>query len=141
MNIKTEKRAIIVIFCFLLIIPFILIASGDKEEEGAVTLVFWWWGEQEVEGMTGWIDETIDKFEAENPNIKVEATLQDFSAAGKFRLSYRTLVRLVGDNVSGTDSGSDRWQVTEDSMNCHLTHLSKILCHGEKGTKREYRRL
>jgi len=79
---------------------------------------------------------------------KVEATLQDFSATGKFRLLYRTLVRLVGGNsfdsveeTTGTGSGSDHWQVTEHSMTCQLTQLSRILCHDEKGTKREYRQL
>ena len=66
---------VVLCICLLFIIPFTLIASGEKED-GAVTLVFWWWGEQEVEGMTGWIDETIAKFEEENPNIKVESTLQ-----------------------------------------------------------------
>ena len=78
----------------------------------------------------------------------VDATLQDFSAAGEFRVSYRTLVRLVENNTSegvekttAAGSGSDRWQVTEHSMTCQLSRLSRILCHDEKGTIREYRRL
>jgi ABC-type glycerol-3-phosphate transport system substrate-binding protein len=75
MNNRIQKGAVIAIISLLLIVPFVLVASGEKKEEG-VTLVFWWWGEQEVVGMTGWIDETISKFEAENPNIKVESTLQ-----------------------------------------------------------------
>jgi hypothetical protein len=42
----------------------------------ADTLNLWWWGEQEVAGMTGWINETIAEFEKQNPKINVEATLQ-----------------------------------------------------------------
>lgn len=56
-------------------IPTTLLSRG-KEEEGPVTLILWWWGEQEIEGMTGWIEATIAKFEEENSNIKVEATLK-----------------------------------------------------------------
>ncbi|TCK18195.1 putative secretion ATPase (PEP-CTERM system associated) [Thiogranum longum] len=73
---------------------------------------------------------------------KVEATLQDFTATGEFQLSYRTLVRLVeADSPNNTGSGNDREQVSEHSMTCQLTQLSRILCQDEKGTKREYRQL
>ncbi|UCB45821.1 MAG: carbohydrate ABC transporter substrate-binding protein [Spirochaetota bacterium] len=52
-----------------------LIYASDKEEE--VTLVFWWWGETELQGLTGWLDDTIAIFEEEHPNVTVEATLLD----------------------------------------------------------------
>lgn len=70
---------------------------------------------------------------------EVEATIKSFSATGEFRLSYRTLVRLLEDDSS---SDSDGWQITDHSMTCQLTQLSKILCQDDaKGTKREYLRL
>jgi ABC-type glycerol-3-phosphate transport system substrate-binding protein len=75
---KTVKLIAIVLVSFLLVIPTTLLFGG-KEEKGVakpVTLIFWWWGEQEVVGMTGWIEETIAKFEEKNPNIRVEPTLQ-----------------------------------------------------------------
>jgi len=45
--------------------------SGEK-----VKLVFWWWGEQEAPGVEKWVDETVELFEAEYPNVEIETVLQ-----------------------------------------------------------------
>lgn len=50
--------------------------EGDTYAEEQVNLVLWWWGEQEVVGMSRWIEETIEKFQEAYPNIKVQSTLQ-----------------------------------------------------------------
>lgn len=76
---------------------------------------------------------------------KVEGTLQDFSAQGSFRLSYRTLVRLVdSDARQGTNtetaSAEGRWQITEHAMSCELTQPDNIRCRDEKGITRTYNR-
>ncbi|MDT8388503.1 MAG: AAA family ATPase [Thiogranum sp.] len=64
---------------------------------------------------------------------KVEATLNDFSAAGNFNVSYRTLVRLI-------DGSDDDWQVSEHSMTCKLVSSSQVSCADEKGISRRYNR-
>lgn len=77
---------------------------------------------------------------------KVEATIKDFSTSGDFRLAYRTLVMIVGDEQEAEtvrkkepapDSG--KWQVTDHVMSCKLTNqASNVRCEDEKGVVRVY---
>jgi hypothetical protein len=76
---------------------------------------------------------------------KVETTLKGFSD-GSFKLSYRTLVKLVDAGASDgakekAASSKDGWQVTEHSMQCQLTQPDAVLCRDQKGVTRNYRRL
>lgn len=48
--------------------------TATREEE--VTLIFWWWGEEEAPGLEKWVDETVELFEQEYPNIKMETVQQ-----------------------------------------------------------------
>jgi putative secretion ATPase (PEP-CTERM system associated) len=78
---------------------------------------------------------------------KVEANLDGFEADGGFRLSYRTLVKLLGSeaaadeaalrNAADDDAG---WQVTERSMECELGPADSVQCRGANGTVRDYRK-
>mgnify|MGYP000246475338 FL=1 len=78
---------------------------------------------------------------------KVEANLNGFDADGGFRLSYRTLVKLLGSeaaadeaalrNATDDDAG---WQVTERSMECELGQADSVQCRGANGTVRDYRK-
>jgi hypothetical protein len=78
---------------------------------------------------------------------KVEANLNGFEADGGFRLSYRTLVKLLGSeaaadeaalrNAADDDAG---WQVTERSMECELSQADSVQCRGANGTVRDYRK-
>ena len=78
---------------------------------------------------------------------KVEASLDEFRADGRFRLSYRTLVKLLGsgevaDEVAlGSAADDDAgWQVTERSMECELGQGDSVQCRGANGTVRDYRK-
>jgi len=75
---------------------------------------------------------------------KVETTLQRFSEGNNFKLSYRTLVKLLGDD---SDSSRDAalssdagWQISEYSMSCQLTQPDQVQCRDKKGVTRDYRR-
>jgi len=75
---------------------------------------------------------------------KVETSLKGFSA-GSFKLSYRTLVKLV--DAGATDGAKEKaasspegWQLTEHSMQCQLTDPDTVLCRDKKGVTRDYRR-
>lgn len=70
---------------------------------------------------------------------KVESQLTRFSAEGLFEMSYRTLVKLVGDKASG--AAAQDWQVTEYAMSCQLDGTDRVSCLDGKGITREYRRL
>jgi raffinose/stachyose/melibiose transport system substrate-binding protein len=41
-----------------------------------VKLVMWWWGEQEAPGAQKWLDETVELYQKEHPNITIETVLQ-----------------------------------------------------------------
>lgn len=47
-----------------------------EEEAKPVKLVMWWWGEQEAKGMEGWLNESINLYQKDNPNVTIEAVLQ-----------------------------------------------------------------
>ena len=75
---------------------------------------------------------------------KVETTLKGFSD-GSFKLSYRTLVKLVDAGASASAkekvaASKDGWQVTEHSMQCQLTQPDTVMCRDKKGVTRNYRR-
>jgi len=75
---------------------------------------------------------------------KVETMLKEFSAGQNFRLSYRTLVKLLGDDSDSSRdaalSSNTGWQVSEYSMSCQLTRPDQVLCRDNKGVTRDYRR-
>jgi hypothetical protein len=78
---------------------------------------------------------------------KVEANLNGFDADGGFRLSYRTLVKLLGSEAASDEaalrSAADDaagWQVTERSMDCALSQGNSVQCLGANGTVRDYRK-
>ncbi|MEX2375744.1 MAG: extracellular solute-binding protein [Dehalococcoidia bacterium] len=52
--------------------------TGGEEEAAAepVSLELWWWGDQEAAGAEGWMDETIELFEADNAGVTINAELQ-----------------------------------------------------------------
>jgi type II secretory pathway predicted ATPase ExeA len=75
---------------------------------------------------------------------KVETSMKGFSA-GSFKLSYRTLVKLVDadateDAKEKAASSPDGWQVSEHSMQCQLTKPDTVLCRDKKGVTRNYSR-
>jgi raffinose/stachyose/melibiose transport system substrate-binding protein len=49
----------------------------DVASAGDVTLKLWWLGDLEAPGIEAWMDEMIQKFESEYPNVTVEATTYD----------------------------------------------------------------
>jgi type II secretory pathway predicted ATPase ExeA len=72
---------------------------------------------------------------------KVEATLENFSADGDFRITYRTLVKLLeSGNVNKivADTGGDNWQVSEYTTTCQMTSQNRVSCRDENGVVRDY---
>jgi len=57
---------------------------------GPVKLTMWWWGDQEAAGMKNFVADSVQKYEAEHPNITIDTVLQstdnlmpNFAAAAK----------------------------------------------------------
>lgn len=48
----------------------------EVSEEEPVELVFWWWGVQDEPGLDIWLEETIEMYESEHPNVTINAVLQ-----------------------------------------------------------------
>ena len=79
-------------FLFLLLVSAVSVFAGRGKEKAEpestetgtesakaepVELVMWWWGETELQGLTGWLEDTVAIFEKEHPNVTVSTTLQD----------------------------------------------------------------
>ena len=77
-------KIILVLGVIILIASFMFfIGAKEKAVEeaaptkaGQVELVWWWWGEQDEPGLEKWVKETVEKYEAENPNVKIKTVLQ-----------------------------------------------------------------
>lgn len=50
-------------------------ASETKAAE-PVKLTIWWWGEQDEPGIEKWINESVDLYQQQNPNVTIELVLQ-----------------------------------------------------------------
>jgi multiple sugar transport system substrate-binding protein len=48
----------------------------EEASDEPVELVMWWWGEQEAPGAQTWLDETVEMYQKENPNVTIETVLQ-----------------------------------------------------------------
>lgn len=71
-----------VVSAFLVILLVLSLAGcgGNKdsgEEDGKYTLTVWYWGEQEAPGYKAYMEEMVKRYEKENPDITVEAILQE----------------------------------------------------------------
>jgi multiple sugar transport system substrate-binding protein len=51
--------------------------TGGEAEGEPITLTIWYWGEQEAPGMQAFMEEAVGIYEDQNPNIDVEAVLQE----------------------------------------------------------------
>jgi raffinose/stachyose/melibiose transport system substrate-binding protein len=51
-------------------------ATEEMAAEEPAKLVMWWWGEQEAPGAQQWLDETVELYQKENPNVTIETVLQ-----------------------------------------------------------------
>ena len=65
-------------------------SAHHARAKAPVTLNMWWWGDQEASGLKGFVADSVKKFEAANPDIKINTTLQStdnlvpaFEAAAK----------------------------------------------------------
>lgn len=53
-------------------------ADGEAPaDDEPITLVVWYWGEQEAPGTQAFMEEAVARYEEQNPNIDVEAVLQE----------------------------------------------------------------
>ena len=50
--------------------------SGGSQASGPATLNMWWWGDQEAQGLKGFVADSVAKYEALHPDIKINTTLQ-----------------------------------------------------------------
>ena len=50
--------------------------TGQTANGEEVELLLWWWGEGDTPGSKAWLEETIEKYEDENPNITIEMVEQ-----------------------------------------------------------------
>ena len=50
--------------------------STPASSTGPVKLTMWWWGDQEAAGMKNFVADSVQKYEAEHPNITIDTVLQ-----------------------------------------------------------------
>ena len=53
------------------------VSSGGGSAAGEpVELVLWWWGEGDTPGSKAWLEETVQRYESENPNVTIQLVEQ-----------------------------------------------------------------
>ncbi len=84
----------------------------DVASAGDVTLQLWWLGDAEAPGAEAWMDQMVQQFQAEYPNVTVEPTLYD---VGTWISTQQTACQSSSGpdlwyNWSGTWSLEPAWQ-------------------------------
>ena len=80
-----KKISVVLIAALVVSLLFGCGKSDDAKGTGKTTLSVWYWGEQEVPGYKAYMEEMVKRYEKKNPDIKVEAVLQE-SDKGKVRI-------------------------------------------------------
>ena len=86
--------------------------NGDSEKSDEMTLSIWYWGEQEVPGYKAYMEEMVKRYEEKNPDIKVEAVLQE---SDNLYTAFRTAeAASEGPDIQymwgGTQAMEDVWK-------------------------------
>ena len=71
----------------------------DVASAGDVTLKLWWLGDLEAPGIEAWMDQMVEKFQTEYPNVTVETTLYD---TGTWIQTQQTACQSRAARTSGT---------------------------------------
>ena len=103
-----EKISVVLIAALVVSLLFGCGKSDDAKGTGKTTLSVWYWGEQEVPGYKAYMEEMVKRYEKKNPDIKVEAVLQE-SDNLYTTLQYRGRQRRPGYSIYvGRNSGNGR---------------------------------
>ena len=79
------KRVICILLAILTIVSLTACsAHSDKDvssqpsqqQEGKTELLIWWWGEGDTPGSKAWLEETVEKYKAVEPNVSIELVEQ-----------------------------------------------------------------
>lgn len=97
--------------------------SGDGEEDGKYTLTVWYWGEQEAPGYKAYMEEMVKRYEDANPDITVEAVLQE---SDNLYSAFRTAEAAEeGPDIQymwgGTQAMEDVWKGNVDPISDYLS--------------------
>jgi len=68
------SRRVVVGLVGLFLLVVLGASLGLAQEK--ITLTVWWWGEQESPGLEKWMEGTVRLYEKQNPNVTVNAVLQ-----------------------------------------------------------------
>ena len=71
------KRWISVLLVAAMTMGLLVGCQGGEESDGGKTeLTLWWWGEEDVPGSKAWLEQTVEAYEKENPDITIEMVQQ-----------------------------------------------------------------
>ena len=104
-----KKISVVLIAALVVSLLFGCGKSDDAKGTGKTTLSVWYWGEQEVPGYKAYMEEMVKRYEKKNPDIKVEAVLQE---SDNLYTAFRT-AEAAGEGAGysiyvGRNSGNGR---------------------------------
>lgn len=76
---KLKKTVSILVIAAMMAAIFTGCQSSQTKNEksvGKTTLTLWWWGEEDVPGSKAWLEETINAYMEENPDISIDMVQQ-----------------------------------------------------------------
>lgn len=107
-----KKISVVLIAALVVSLLFGCGKSDDAKGTGKTTLSVWYWGEQEVPGYKAYMEEMVKRYEKKNPDIKVEAVLQE---SDNLYTAFRT-AEAAGEGPDiqymwgGTQAMEDVWK-------------------------------
>ena len=107
-----KKISVVLIAALVVSLLFGCGKSDDAKGTGKTTLSVWYWGEQEVPGYKAYMEEMVKRYVKKNPDIKVEAVLQE---SDNLYTAFRT-AEAAGEGPDiqymwgGTQAMEDVWK-------------------------------
>ncbi len=111
-----------------------LIGCQGKEDttEGKQTkLTLYWWGEEDVPGSKAWLEQTVEAYEKENPNIEIEMVQQ---TSDQLIPAWETSVQAgKGADIQFFWTGTYTLMYVWDETNRSLADLTELISEEELG--------
>ncbi len=124
-----RMKRVVSAFMVILLVLSLAGCGGNKdsgEEDGKYTLTVWYWGEQEAPGYKAYMEEMVRRYEKENPDITVEAILQE---SDNLYSAFRTAEAAgEGPDIQYMWGGT---QAMEDVWKGNVTPISDYLSKEE----------
>ena len=125
------KRWISVLLVAAMTMGLLVGCQGGEESDGGKTeLTLWWWGEEDVPGSKAWLEQTVEAYEKENPDITIEMVQQ--TSDQLFPAWEASIQAGEGADIQFLWTGTYTLMYAWDEANRSLADLTELIPEEER---------